>query len=117
VTLSALVFFADAATELAAGTAQGVREQWWSVPGHLLGGVVLTGFWIVVNALVGIGLLRRRRSAFVVALLLAGLRVLPLPAVPTGRILIYAIGAAFAAVVIVLLIRDRKWFWPQEASD
>ncbi len=61
--------------------------------------------------LVGIGLWRGRRIAFIASVILAALVVVPLPVPSSAQIPLYVVEGSVAIIVLVLLVRDRDWFF------
>jgi hypothetical protein len=110
ITLSALAYFVGAAMVIVIGIASAGSENWLARPGHALRSGVLIAVVAVAVSLVGIGLLRRSRLAFIAAVGLAAVLVLPWPPPREDQVPLYLLEATVAVGVLIVLIRNRGWF-------
>lgn len=111
-TLCALAFFAQAAKDVLQAFPTAARLHWLATPDRLALGAIVIGILTLIDVAVGIRLMRRRRSGFIAALILAVLTGLAFDRIDVTSV-IYAV---LALAVMALLVRDRKWFWAEGAG-
>lgn len=115
VTFSAFAYLVSAALLVIVGGIGSIREL--ARPERALGSAVLVTLITVTISLVGIGLLHRRRVAFVAALGMAALLALPIPPPEEGQVALYVVQEGVAIVVLILLVRNRAWFARRKAPS
>jgi hypothetical protein len=102
-------------------TADASRSEWVLIvvqgPERQFGSLLLAAVVVIAPLLIGIGLWRRSKIAFFVAIALAALMVLPLPKPSIEQVAIYVIHAALAIVVLILLMRGRSWFFDSRGTE
>jgi hypothetical protein len=93
-----------------------VKSEWFSAHEPRLGSLALAAILVVGASLIAIGLWRRSRIAFFFATLVAVVSVLPLPAPALHQLPIYTIQALLMALVLILLLGERSWFFQPRTS-
>jgi hypothetical protein len=115
VTTSAIAYFVNAVGVLIGAIASALSPG--TAPSQRVGILIFGGILAGVASLIGIGLMRRSKTAFFVAIALAILLILPVPQPNREQVPIYLIQAAVAITVVVLLLGNRGWFLQSRRSE